>query len=256
MGFLSREPIARVAEFADRRILRRVDGRSLTLARAHETWKRDGRILFSDGPTELSDKLAAIGVPVLLGDVQGASSAGSLQAVRRLVQRYLQFRVEKSIFSKIRSFFRANLETETRGAIASPEAVYMPVVIDEEVPGDYREIIERAAELLEAADAVYRRLTTCQLGSPDGDSPLFVLSRKLGSVMARPPRGVAAESTDERPEAAVNRDHPHFRTLVRLYGQHPEIASYCLAKSRLLSADRMLDADVALMDAAMPDKVA
>jgi hypothetical protein len=253
IGFLSREPTASLVRFADRPILRRVDGRSLSLKQAHETWKRDGRILFSDGPTELSDKLAAIGIPVLLGDPDEASGAASLQAVRRVVRRYLQHRVESSIVSKIRSFFGANLETETRGAIASPEAVYMPVVIDEQMPEEYRGLVVRAADLLDAADAGYRKLTTCQLGSPDGDSPLFVMSRKMGSVMARPPRGVAA---DERPEAAVNRDHPHFRTLVELSQQHPDIAAYCLAKSLLLSADRLLDADVKLMEAAMDEKVA
>ncbi|MGM0557942.1 MAG: ATP-binding protein [Myxococcota bacterium] len=256
VGFLSREPIDLLVENDGRPILRRVDGRTLTLKQAYQTWKRDGRILFSDGPTELSDKLAAIGVPVLLGDAKSGSSATSLQAVRRVVRRYLQERVERSIVSKIRSFFGANLETETRGAIASPEAVYMPVVIDEQMPEDYRSLITRAGELLESTDAGYRKLTTCQLGSPDGDSPLFVLSRELGSVMARPPRGVAEDKAEKRPEAAVNRDHPHFRTLVRLHEKHPDLASYCLAKSLLLSADRMLDADVALMEAAMPDKVA
>ena len=256
IGYLGREPIESLVEHADRPVLRRVDGRAISLKRAYQTWKRDGRILFSDGPTELSDKLAAIGIPVLLGDPEAASGASALQSVRRVVRRYLQHRVESSILSKIRSFFGANLETETRGAIASPEAVYMPVVIDEEMPAAFRDLVRNAAALLESADAGYRKITTCQLGSPDGDSPLFVLSRKLGSVMARPPRGVAEESNDKRPEAAVNRDHPHFQTLSELHEKHPEIAAYCLAKSLLLSADRMLDADVRLMEAAIPDKVA
>ena len=66
--------------------------------------------------------------------------------------------------------------------------------------------------------------------------------------MSHPP---SVGGRQKRLEAAVNREHPRFRTLYRLYRQSPELASYCLAKSLLLSEDRLLDRDVEMMKAAL-----
>ena len=51
--------------------------------------------------------------------------------------------------------------------------------------------------------------------------------------------------------AAVNRDHRQFRALRALFETQPDMAAYCLAKGVLLSEDRLLERDVALMQAAM-----
>lgn len=253
ISYLEQEPVELIEQADKRPLIRLVDGGVMSLDELYETWKRDGRLLIADGPTELSDQLQAQGVPIIYGRSPNSPSYDHpLEPVRRLVRKYLTHRVETTLVGRIRKFFGKNLKTETSDAMAAPEQVYMPVVLDEKIPEQVEAFIKEAARLLDTVDAGYRKLTTCELGSPDQDAPLFVLARKLGPVMARPPRGVAEERPSKRPEAAVNRDHPHFRRLLELYGSSPKIAAYCLAKSLLLTEDRMLDADVDMIAAAMP----
>jgi hypothetical protein len=253
VSYLEREPAEHLDEIGELPLIRLLSGRVATLDELYETWKRDGRLLITDDPSELTDELEAMGVPVVYGRSPDADSHDHpLQPLRRLIRRYLTYRVETTVVGRIRRFFGKNLKTKTNGALVAPAAVYMPVVLDDGVPDASRELVEHAARLLEAIDAGYRKLTTCQLGAPEQDAPLFVLARRLGAVMARPPRGVAEERPSKRPEAAVNRDHPHFQRLLELHAHSPEIAAYCLAKSLLLTEDRMLDADVDLIGACLP----
>ena len=70
---------------------------------------------------------------------------------------------------------------------------------------------------------------------------------QLSGLMARP----ALHMQTKKVEAAVNRLHPHFITLSKTYQSRPELACYCLAKSLLLSEDRLLSKDTQLMAAAM-----
>ncbi|MFP4599253.1 MAG: ATP-binding protein [Persicimonas sp.] len=250
LSFLRREPIELIEGVDKRPFIRLLDGGLISLDELYETWKRDGRVLVADGPTELSDELQALDVPIVYGRPPTSESFDHpLEPVRKLIHRYLTHRVETTLVGRIRKYFGQNLKTKTSGALVAPELVYMPVVIDEEVADEARELVEAAAGLLEEVDAGYRKLTTCELGAPDQHAPLFVLARRLGPVMARPPRGVAEERPAKRPEAAVNRDHPHFRRLLELHAHSPQIAAYCLAKSLLLTEDRMLDADVDLIAA-------
>lgn len=252
MSFLEREPTELYERIDKRPFVRLLDGSTTSLASLYETWKRDGRVLVADGPTELSDELQALGVPVVYGRPPSSSTYDHpLEPVKRLVRRYLTHRVQTTLVGRVRRFFGQDLKTKTSGSMAAPSQVYMPVVVDQQVPEEARPMVEAAAALLEAVDAGYRKLTTCELGAPEPDAPLFVLGRELASVMARPPRGVAEDQAGKRPEAAVNRDHPHFRKLLELHAQQPKIAAYCLAKSLLLTEDRLLDADVELISTSL-----
>jgi hypothetical protein len=259
ISFLEHEPIETLEKIEDLGLIRLLDGRVTSLGALYETWKRDGRVLITDGPTELSDQLQKLDVAVVYGRAPTSSSYDHpLEPVRRLIRRYLTYRVETTLVGRIRTFFGQNLKTKTNGALGTPESVYMPVVLDSEMPEEVEGFVNAAADVLRAIDAGYRKLTTCELassdaGTPEDDAPLFVLARELGPVMARPPRGVAEERPSKRPEAAVNRDHPHFRRLVELHAHSPQIATYCLAKSLLLTEDRLLEADVDLIAACVPD---
>jgi hypothetical protein len=253
VSYLEHEPIELLEAIEKRPFIRLLDGKTIHLDALYEAWKRDGRVLVADGPSDLTDELSALDVPVVYGRPPTSSTYDHpLEPVRRLIRRYLTHRVETTLVGRIRKFFGQNLKTKTSGSLTAPEDVYLPVVLDKEVPEEAKPLVETAARLLKEIDAGYRKLTTCELGSPDDDAPLFVLARTLGPVMARPPRGVAEDRPAKRPEAAVNRDHPHFRRLLQLHAHSPEIASYCLAKSLLLTEDRLLDADVDLIAASMP----
>ena len=85
--------------------------------------------------------------------------------------------------------------------------------------------------------------------------PLFVIGRQCGGLMAVPPPGLETEKEDrpKRPEAAVNRDHPQFRALLGLQERAPDLAAYCLAKDLLLTEDRLIERDLELLDAALPN---
>lgn len=65
--------------------------------------------------------------------------------------------------------------------------------------------------------------------------------------MARPPQGVAQD--DGRLVAAINREHPQYRSLLNIFRERPDLASYCLAKDLLLVEDRLLNLDMALISA-------
>ena len=251
--YLAQEPAARLSDIEERPIFRMADGGVARLQQAFEAWKRDGRVLVADEPSELADELLETGLPVFLGGFWTSGDLGDRkEPVRTLISRYIRHRHESALLSRFRGFLGADIESETRRAVTSPEAVYMPVVVDEEIPGSLEPLVQRAAELLESLEAGYATLSTCTLGSPQSEPPLFVLAREAGSVMARPPSRAqfAAGGAAGRPHAAVNREHPHFETLVELWEHNPEMAAYCLAKSLLLTGDRHLEKDAELQRAA------
>jgi hypothetical protein len=250
-GFLASEPRERLADIAERPILRMVDGRSATLQQAYEAWKRDGRVLVCEESSELTDRLQADNLPVYLGKFStGDASFEFAQPITELLTQFIHDRHESGLFNRVRSFFGADLAGEAKAAVASPDRVYMPVVVDDEIPDHVAPLVERAGELLGEIDAGYASLATCIIGTPGGEAPLFVVARSLDSVMARPPNSLAAAEVGKRPHAAVNRDHPHFQKLSELYRNKPNMAAYCLAKSLLLTEDRLLEDDAKLMEAA------
>jgi len=251
LDFLQREPQSRLSDIDGRPILRLIDGSASNLKTAYEAWNRDGRVLVTDEPSELTVRLAKQGIPVFLGQLSEPNDASSRGgAAVRLIRTYIQERHEASLFNRVRSFFGAEVSVETRGATATPRDVYMPVVVDEEVPDRLAPLVDRAAALLESIDAGYASLGTCVMGTPETDPPLFVLGRDLDEVMARPPDSLAADRIAQRPHAAVNRDHPHVQKLVEFADEKPQLAGYCLAKSLLLTEDRRLEDDADLIRAA------
>ncbi|EDM81628.1 HSP90 [Plesiocystis pacifica SIR-1] len=98
----------------------------------------------------------------------------------------------------------------------------------------------------------YRRLVAAHMTGRAGEpEPLFVVAHEVAPLMAKPTPERLVSAHEGQPEAAINVDHPHFRALMRMAGQAPLMAGYCLAKSLLLAANRNLDLDAELMRAAM-----
>ncbi len=87
-------------------------------------------------------------------------------------------------------------------------------------------------------------------GASGARSPLFVVAHEIAALMAIPTRDLLLSERPLRPEAAVNAEHPHFRALLRLWGQVPDLAAYALAKALVLDGDRGLEFDVDLISAA------
>ena len=56
-------------------------------------------------------------------------------------------------------------------------------------------------------------------------------------------------------EAVVNREHPQFQRILAVYSRDQAMGAYLLARGLLLTEDYMLDADLKLMQAALPDQV-
>jgi hypothetical protein len=144
-----------------------------------------------------------------------------------------------------------NPEEEPAGPtyLTDPEHAYFPVVPDRQPPEPLRPLLAAAGALLSKIEAGYGRLGTFTVEVPGADVPLFVTGRRLGGLMARPPR--ARPRTDKVLEAAVHRDHPHFRRLAELYPRRPALAAWCLARSLLLVEDRMVEQDERLLRAAL-----
>jgi hypothetical protein len=266
--FLTAEPTHALLDIDERPLLRRADGRTSSLSEAFDAWRRDGRVMVADEHSELADQLLSDGIPVLLGGfTPHADLEKTSGPVNSLLTSYIQTRHQSSLSSRVRSSLKQNIAAVTswltgsddeydapdRSAerpVTTPESVYLPVVLDDEIPDDIAPLIDAAGSLLDSINAGYNELATCTLGAPDDDPPLFVFSRRLSSVMARPPRNQMLADPSRRPHAAVNRDHPHFREVADLWNRDPQMAAYFLAKSLLLTGDRLLDADARLMDAA------
>jgi hypothetical protein len=191
---------------------------------------------------------------VLLGRAASRSaSAGAgahpLDTVARVVGHLVLLQRERSVAGRVRALVGLDLAPAVWAALAAPEDAYVHVALDDEVPAAHVALLAEASRLLACIDAGYRRLQTFSGAESAGPAPFFVTGRRLDRVMALPPpsrRGRARKL-----EAAVNRDHPHLASLVRLESRSPALAAYCLAKALLLSEDRLLDQDEALMRAAL-----
>jgi hypothetical protein len=256
-SFLVAEPVRSYERFESRPVLRRLDGRAITPEMLEVNVARDGHLLFADFQTDLIRTLGDQGVPVMLGRARGEGQP--LDVVRALAARAVACRRAGMAKTSMRELFGwivsqdVDVWGEITSAVAAPEDVYVPVQVDDETPPALRPLLDAALALLRAAETGYRRLETCRLAAPVDDAPLFVVGRKLGPLMAWPPKRITERQHKKRPEAAVNRDDPRFEHFVRLYASRPELAAYCLAKHLLLTQDRLLDKDLALMSAARPE---
>ncbi|MBA2662762.1 MAG: ATP-binding protein [Bradymonadaceae bacterium] len=235
---LMREPSALLEKAVNRPIIRLVDGRALTPAALYETWKRDGRVLLSESLSPLVKSLLTQGVPVIWGQPPSPEAAAAPDEpllVKSFVRRCLDVQARRTLGGQVRALMGFNAESDRMRPIVAPEDVYIPITIDDEVPESLRAFLDATASLLSQARAEYRRMGTCQLSSFERENPLFVVSRRLGTTMARPPAGVVETQSSRRLEAAINRDHPHFRTLQAMYERSPEIAACLLARCLLLT---------------------
>ncbi|MFB6350490.1 MAG: ATP-binding protein [Bradymonadaceae bacterium] len=255
--YLDAEPRDQLSDIDDRPLLRLVDGTAATLADAYDAWNRDGRVLVTDEHTDLSEQLLAEGIPVFLGTSSAeAEFQEATDPVPALIIDYIEACEEATLMNRMRSgvssLFGVDWSSEVDPVVTDPDSVYLPVVVDDELPDAVAQLVERAGELLEGVDAGYGRLATCTMGVPQDDPPLFVFARELSSVMARPPtrRRPTEDQFEDRPDGAINRDHPHFRRIAEMWNDEPDIAAYCLAKSLLLTHDRLLTLDRGLMEGA------
>ena len=283
MSFLVQEPPSSFEAIGQRALLRTLDGKALTLAEAMQRWEEQGWLLVAEAPSALTEALIKGRTPVIYGRPPITQWREDLSVVAWLFIRYATLELNKQVLSQVGALLKATgvlNETRDHGAfvratITSPEAAYLPVRLDAAPEGEAAALVAEAHKLLRRAGLEYRKLTTCQLATPTDDPPLFVVDRQLSPLMARPPQQTAEgviellakrrvwgadrlldyqerRRQSKRMEAAVNRDHPHLRALLRLRAVSPRMAAYCLAKDLLLVEDRRLDLDVALIEAAAP----
>ena len=257
-SYLAREPDEVVADVVVRKVFRDVNGSVWTPEQVFQAYRKDGRVLIAEGPSELSRRIGALGIPVILGKWSRSTDSWEktavlwsdhpLESVPVMVSRFVAMRSRSTFWGTVKRFFGVNLVSEVESALADPQLVYLPVAVDENPPENAERLLEHSRELLEKIGADYKALATFVPSAASRDVPFFVTGREFADVMARPPRGF-----EDRSHAAVNREHPHFRRLVKIYASQPSLAAYCLAKSLLLTEDRLLHADLDLMKAAMAD---
>lgn len=254
-SYLMSEPEQNLVRLLEEPILRGVFGEPVTPRQAFDAFRADGRVMLSEQPTELARGVIEQGVPVILGrapeggGVEADAAAHPLDAVYRVVSRFVVLRRERSLTGRLRSLlFGHDLAAAVWRGMVAPEQVYLYVSLDPQTPKDLRGLLDEAARLLKHIGAGYQRLRTFTDAGASSRAPFFVTGRKLSSLMSLPPPGGVKSG---KLEAAVNRDHLHFQTIARLSGQSPALAAYCLAKSLLLTEDRLLDRDVNMMEAAL-----
>ncbi|MFH2005996.1 MAG: hypothetical protein ABI333_05350, partial [bacterium] len=265
MAYLLREPEQAVLRAGKRPLVRTVDGQAKSLAEVAEAAERDGRIFVSDAPSALVEELRAQGIPVLLGrpraeagvaeGAEGDQRPGEgLAPALRLVVAYVANRRRSKLLKRFLALLTStDYGAQTAQLLTRPEEVYLAVHVDETPPVDAARLIDGAAKLLDAVGGKYRRLSGCVLAAPSDKPPLFLVARTIGALMAIPPPVLYEKDRPRRPEAAVNRDHPQFRALLRMQEQSPALAAYCLAKDLLLQEDRLIDRDLDLLAEAFPE---
>lgn len=290
MSFLVQEPAASLEAAGERKLLRRLDGRAMTLAEAMRSWEEQGWLLVAEAPSALTEALLGGQTPIIYGRPPITQWREDLGVVAWLFVRYATLELGKQVRHQLGALLKATGVIDrtrdhgslVRATITTPEAAYLPVRLDGAPEDDCAALVAGAHKLLRAAGLEYRKLTTCRLATPDEDPPLFVVARQLAPLMARPPEQTSEglletlarsmpgnmpgaerllefkerRRLSKRMEAAVNRDHPHLRALLRLHAVAPGMAAYCLAKDLLLVEDRQLDLDVALIQAAAPHTAA
>ena len=266
MEYLSREPVAELLRNEDKKILRCLSGAPVSLLDAWNQIREQGRVLLAEEETELSRMLAAEKIPVVLNPGRLTMGGdGALRPVHRLLLRTMSRRATKSVrgqFWKAVHWVRSaitdddstSIPARIQRALVAPEKVYVPIEIDEKIGPESKELLKDAMALLRGAKTGFRKLTTGVVRSEGGVAPFFVVGARVTPLMARPPEGVSDEGR-KRMEAVVNRDHPQFEMILRLYRRDPAMGAYLLARGLLLSEDHMLEADRMLLKASLPAKV-
>jgi len=249
LRFLAAEPTEKLAEHAERPLLRTVDGGAVSLEEVWSAARSDGQLYVSDQATEISAALAHQGTPVLFARRDPDDGFGDVASI---LVAYLAHRSSTSLFGRARSVFGFDHWGAFAKMLKVPEATLLAV---EEVSdaGPASALIDDAAALLKTTGAGYRRLVGCRITGVHHDPPLFVVARTIQPLMAPPPPGMVGQGFRLlRPEAALNLDHPQVHALVELRSAEPEMAAYFLAKDLLLAEDRELELDSQLIAAALP----
>ncbi len=232
---LTREPTECYSALQERRILRLVDGGSSTPQEMYQNWRRDGRVLVSESPSELLTELLSQGLPIFWGRPPAPGEGpGAHSPVKRFLRRFLDFRARRTVRGQLQRATGDATATGRARPVVAPEDAYLPVFVDREVPDEFRPLFRAAAAKLEEVGSGFRRIGTCRVASTLRDVPIFVVSRELGSLMARPPAQLLEERRPFQLEAAINRDHRHVRRLNELFKDQPQIATMMLVRCLFL----------------------
>jgi hypothetical protein len=232
---------------SDRKIFRGLHGQNYSAGDLYRAWQTDGRILLDEVPTELSKRLSEANVPVVFGSV-GMGGTGSFpwSSLTEILLSYASKHAASSLKGAVIDFFSSYRPRIARG-LMSPRQVYVPVNLDEEVVAELAPFLEDTHRVL--VRGLGPKLPPFTTFKPlDAVSvPIFLVHQaQVGRLKLPPQHG----SVGQAGTIAVNREHPHFLLLLRLYAVEKQMASYCLAKALLLQDDRDLAMDAALMSAA------
>jgi hypothetical protein len=265
MDFLAREGGGALVAYADRPLWLGLDSKGYSLDRLYDHAITDDheQILVDDQLSPLTERLLAEAAPVVLvpaldEPIPGVERGGN-PVTRVLVQAIAHRLRERNLLVRVVDrLFHSPTDARASALIVRPAEVLIGVgeverdsaaarlVADAErlLTGEYA---RPGAKRRRAKSLGHRRLVCAELF---GDaSPLFVVGPRVGPLMTRP--GRPTYEGRHAPEAAVNREHPHFRALLSLAEREPSLAAYCLARSLLLDRDRGLEFDTPLMEAAI-----
>ncbi|KIG13841.1 hypothetical protein DB30_07496 [Enhygromyxa salina] len=292
MGYLALDGSDALDGRGDLPIFLGLDGRGYSINQICAGAAADGRVYVECEASSLVDQLLAQGTPVLmvqslhaLTHVGGALAAGTLGPVCRVLANALarEFMTESMftrMLDKLRSEPGPGAWVKAAEMITRPVDVLVGVERVDDMPAAAA-LIARASSILErglgpAPGLISRAVTRLRgleqrisygalvcarlHGRPGASLPLFVVAHEVAPLMAIPTEDRMLNERSERPQAAVNCEHSHFRALLQLASQGPEhmqdIAAYCLAKSLLLDADRGLSLDPLLISAAQSPRSA
>ncbi len=232
---------------SDRKIFRGLHGENYSAGDLFRAWQADGRILLDEVPTELSKRLSEANIPVIFGSVgMGESGSFPWSALTEILLSYASKHGASTLKGAVIDFFSSYRPRIARG-LMSPRQVYISVSLDEEVAPGLLPFLEDTHRVL--VRGLAKKLAPFTTFTPlDAAAvPIFLVQHaQVGHLKLPPQHG----SLGQAGGIAVNREHPHFLLLLRLYEVEKQLAAYCLAKALLLQDDRDLIMDTALMSAA------
>lgn len=237
-------------------ILRTLHGRPLSLEQAFEVWERDGRLLFSQEPSTLTQKLDAMGIPILYGEA--ITHHDAFTAPRQFFDLYASMVLANRITNRLVGFLKhvgfdlQDAQTTMRRSLTSPTLAFLPVSIEREASPEMSALLARVDATLHDIKAGYSHIALCRMNAYVEDAPLFVIAPELDSFMARPPHASRRRRTMH---VAINQDHPLVKQISRVAIDEgrQDLAVYMLARGLLLQEDRLLDKEMLLISRVLHD---
>jgi hypothetical protein len=244
LRYLSLEPRECIEQLRRLKLLRTVDGETTSLQDVADAAGSDGWVYVATAPSSLTAHLREQGTPVVLSLRDHADEDPPVS----IITNDLFLLRSAGIIGFVKAKLGTNHFADAAEMVATPEQVLVQTVVDPRPPAQAQPLLDATARLLKMADAGYKELRTGEIhGRPD-DPRLFVLGRKFGPIMSLPPSGTYHRGFLEKPRALLNRNHPHFRRMLELSGSNPQLATYCLAKSLILTEDRKLELDYEMVE--------